>query len=144
MAIEEITLSVPQAVPDADWQRPERTAFDAVNPDDRVVGRYRRILRDRNRFSWTRRGRQKRRETFEVAYRTLVKQLAKELTESIGDRSARLDTRTRIYASVTGILAVTTAEQQRCRRQSSKLFGWGLVLAGMGLTALGTTVYLTL
>lgn len=141
MAVEEITLSVPQAVPHGDRQA-ERSACDMVNPDDRMVGRYRRILRDRNRFSWTRRGRQKRRETFEVAYRSLVKQLAKELTESIGDRSARLDTRTRIYASLTGILAITTAAQNRYQDQSSRLFGWGLVLAGVGMSALGATLYL--
>ncbi len=144
MAIEEITLSVPQSHSGSDWGRQEETACEAVNPDDRTVSRYRRMLRDRNRFTWTQRGRRKRQEAFEVAYRSLIKQLAKELTESIADRSARLDTRTRIYASLTGILAVSTADQRRMRERASRLFGWGLILAVVGLTTLSTTLYLTI
>jgi hypothetical protein len=144
MAMEEITLSVPRAIPDGRWHRQTVVSREPVNPHDRVVGRYRRLLRERNRIAWTRHGRRKRHEAFEVAYRSLVKQLAKDVSDTVGDRAARLDIRTRIYGSLTGIVAVSTEDQGRLRDQAVRLFGWGVVLAGVGLTALAATVYLRL
>jgi len=142
--MEEITLSVPRAIPDGRWHRQNVAPREPVNPHDRVVGRYRRMLRERNRIAWTRHGRRRRHDAFEVAYRSLVKQLAKDVSDPIGDRAARLDIRTRIYGSLTGIVAATTADQGRLRDQAARLFAWGLVLAGVGLAALAATVYLRL
>lgn len=137
MAIEEIILSVPQSLP-------TQVAAEDMNPDDRVVRRYRGLLQDQYRFAWTQRGRRKRQEAFEVAYRSLAKQLASEVTGSIEDRAVKLDTRTRIYVSLTGMLAVASAEQRRLRDQTRRLFGWGLTLFGIGLGSLAATVYLVI
>ena len=144
MPIEEITLSVPESLPEAGSGRSVAAETGAINTDDRVVGRYRRILADRYRFAWTHRGRRRRQTAFEVAYRGLVKQLAKEVTEPIADRTVKLDIRTRIYAALTGILAVATEDQRQRHNRSRRLFTWGLALSGVGLVSLGAAAYLVL
>lgn len=141
MAIEEITLSVPLSLPESGSR--EHIPGEAVNPDDQMVRRYARMLEARYRFAWTRRGRRKRLEAFEAGYRSLVKQFAKEVTAPIDDRSIRLDARTRIYASLTGILAAATADQRRLRDRAFRLFGWGLALCGVGLGGLAAMLALT-
>ncbi|MGE0623538.1 MAG: hypothetical protein AB7I04_24205 [Pseudomonadales bacterium] len=140
MPIEEITLSVPQSLPDSGTE--QRAASATAHSDDRMVRRYRGLLRDSYRFAWTRRGRQKRQDTFEVAYRSLVKQLAQEITAPIEDRVIRLDARRSIYASLTGIIGAAASDQRRLRDRSRRLFGWGLALCSVGLGSLAVTLVL--
>ncbi|MGD8417425.1 MAG: hypothetical protein PVH91_10230 [Pseudomonadales bacterium] len=144
MAIEEITLSVPQVLPDSGIAYQSEHERQATGPDLQVGRRYRQILRERDRFTWTRRGRARREEVFDVAYRSLVKQMAKDATEAIRDRSARLQSRTRIYATLTELLTISAEDQRRARYRARRTMTWGIGLAAFGLTCVCGVLLLAL
>jgi hypothetical protein len=137
MAIEEITLSVPgeesvsaeNGSSNGGRSAPHRgdTAIDC----DFVRG-YREILRERDRFALSRRGRERRQHNFEIAFKSLVKNLAREATSTIPNRPAKLSARTRIYISLIE-LAGAVAEDHRQSMASARR----VLLSAIGVGTIG-------
>ena len=85
MAIEEITLTPVEVLQ-------EKVASTTASPvvenrsEPTFARRYRQLLEERNRFSWTQRGRRRREEKFGVACRTLAKKLAQQCADPLVNR----------------------------------------------------------
>lgn len=145
MTIEEITLSVP-GVGRADADRtasPDRRAANgrSAGSDCDFVHSYQRLLKERDRFALGRRSHRRRQETFDVAFKSLVKNLAQEVTASIPNRSAKLAARTRIYISIVGLAHAVAKEHRRSRAAAARLFKWAIAICALGILGMAYTLF---
>lgn len=133
MAIEEITLSVPATggavadPPDASQDRDAANAF---------VRSYRKLVRDRDRFAFGKRHRRRRQANFEVAFKSLVKNLAQEATAGISSRPARLAARTRIYISIIGLAYAASEDHRRATASARRAMKWAVAIGAVGVLAM--------
>jgi hypothetical protein len=144
MAIEEITLSVP-GVGRADAEGttlPGRRAAarSSTSPECDFVRSYRKLVRERDRFALGRRAHRRRQENFDAAFKSLVKNLAQEVTGGIPSRSAKLAARTRIYISIVGLAHAVASEHRRSRASARRLLRWATGIGAFGILGLAYTV----
>lgn len=145
MAIEEITLS---AVGDPDrWNdatadngNDERGATAGTREMAAFARAYVKAARARNRFAFTRRGQERRRERFDKAAKTIVKSIATEAARVVVDRPARLEVRTRIYSGVMVLTKAVSVDQLKLIDRSRRRMRWSLALAGIGLAGISWTL----
>ena len=141
--IEEIILSVPGAEPVLEGRRSADRIDDVdsavdTGSEDEIVRSYREMVQQRDRFGLTRKSHQRRQDTFETAYRSLVRQIATEATRGIRDRSSKLRARTQIYKSVMALVQSSARDQKAEAKRTRRLFRWSLAVAGTGVFGLAT------
>lgn len=141
--IEEIILSVPGAKTVLKGRRSADRIDDIdstvdTGSEDEIVRSYREMVQQRDRFGLTRKSRQRRQDTFEAAYKSLVKQIATEATRGIRDRSSKLRVRTQIYKSVMALVQSSARDQKTKAKRTRRLFRWSLAVAGTGVFGLAT------
>lgn len=141
--IEEIILSVPGAKTVLKGRRSADRIDDIdstvdTSSEDEIVRSYREMVQQRDRFGLTRKSRQRRQDTFEAAYKSLVKQIATEATRGIRDRSSKLRVRTQIYKSVMALVQSSARDQKTKAKRTRRLFRWSLAVAGTGVFGLAT------
>ena len=144
--IEEIILSVPGAEPVLEGRRSADRIDDVddvecavdTGSEDEIARSYSEMVQQRDRFGFTRKSRQRRQDTFETAYRSLVKQIATEATRGIRDRSSKLRARTQIYKSVMALVQSSARDQKTKAKRTRRLFRWSLAVAGTGVFGLAT------
>ena len=140
MPVEEIVLSLPEETREQDTKDNPDPRRANGNGED-LIRHYYELLKKRRRFAWTRRGRQRREVAFDSACKSLAKQLARESTAEVASRTDRLETRTRIYAAVGGLLNVSAMEAQRASLRNYYAVRYALLiglLSGVSLAALIT------
>ncbi len=138
MAVEEIILSLPQTAPEQDSDDLS-ASHHSQSGHEELVRRYHHLLKGKRRFAWTRRARRRREEAFDTACKSLAKQLARVSTAELENRTARLDTRTRIYVAVESLLSVSAMEADRAALRNHYAVRYALffgVLSGVLLAAL--------
>ena len=134
MPVEEIVLSLPEVA-----RAPDDNDGAVANGSEELIRHYQQLLASKRRFAWTRRARLRRAASFDAACKSLAKQLARESTAAVENRATRLEARTRIYATVGGLLSVNAMEAQRSALRNLFAVRYALllgVLGGASLTAM--------
>lgn len=138
MAVEEVVLSVP-GHPDG-FGASDASPTPANGALERVVRDYFASARARNRRAiggWMRR---RRRERYDLALKTLVKTIATEASRNVTDRSARLDARTQIYASVMSLVRMIAKDHLTIIGRARRTLLWAFAFAIVGVAGVVYTV----
>ena len=143
MPVEEIVLSLPEVARESELEHASASERDR-NYRDELIGRYRQMLETRRRFAWTRRGRSRRETAFDAACKQMAKQLARQSTDKMDDRSKRLAARALIYGAVDGLLHTAAREQRRQTLHYRKAVRYAFLLGSLGTLTIGAFIGLEL
>ena len=132
MAVEQITLSAVAVA--------KRSSNEDVDLEERGSGEFGALVRTyliaaqvRDRFAFTRSARARRREQFEQAAKTVVKNIATEGARVVVDRTSRADARTRFYVGAMVLVRAVSIDQQKVLERSRRRLRWSAALAIVGL-----------
>jgi len=139
MAVEQITLSAVAVA--------KRSSNEDVDLEERGTGEFGALVRTyliaaqvRDRFAFTRSARARRREQFEQAAKTVVKNIATEGARVVVDRTSRADARTRFYVGAMVLVRAVSIDQQKVLERSRRRLRWSAVLAIVGLLGICGTL----
>ena len=138
MAVEEVVLSVPGHADGVNASA--GSPAPAGGALERAVQDYFASARARDRLAIGGWMRQRRRERYDLALKTLVKTIATEASRNVIDRSARLDVRTQVYASVMSLVRVVASDQLAVIGRARRMLGWALAFAVVGVAGVTYTV----
>ena len=143
--MEEITLSVPQSLPEWSRGNGERTPKSDVNNEkverlSRLAGAYLNAVRVRDRFAFTNKGRMRNRERFNQSLKTVVRDVATDASFAVKDRSARLEIRTQIYGGLMQLVNAMARDQLDLIMRARRQFRWSLAVGAVGLLGITTTL----
>lgn len=146
MAVEEITLSVPQS--SAGWLRDnEQPTPDAAKSEQpsgisKLAEAYLNAARTRDRFRFTNKGRMRNRERFDQSLKAVVRNVATDASCAVNDRNARMKIRTQIYAGVMQLAKAMSRDQLDIMMRARTRFRWSLAVGAAGLLGVVSTLFI--
>jgi hypothetical protein len=137
MAVEEVVLSVPGHSDGV--TAPAASTAPASEALEHIVRDYFAKARARDRIALGGWMRDRRRERYDLALKTLVKAIATEASRNVEDRGARVYARTQIYASVMSLVRMVASDHLVVIGRARRMLCWALAFA---VVAVAGVVYI--
>jgi hypothetical protein len=147
MAVEEISLTLPEDWPASDERPPWTAGGDDAGRGEpgaaALAQSFVQAARKRDGFVFTRRQRARRIEQYERSVKSIVKQAASEACSMVADRHVRMVVRTRIYGTLMALMREIASDQLALRTRTRRIARWSLAIAAMGLVVTTAALYIS-
>lgn len=140
--MEEITLSIPGALPESPARSTRNTTESGrpADPLERLARAYQTAARSRDRLAMTERSRRRRHESFELQLKRHIKAVASEAADAVPDRRGRAEVRTRTYGAMMELVRLAAHDQLRTVLRFRRMLRRAFAAGAVGATALLVTL----